>query len=107
MAKKVSIFLVTLMVLTLFAAVAIAAVNGAICDECNNGEVRLLRTAGPYTGDSYNVRCSHGYANAYDTVTERYCIYYYGCNNCSYSFSVEGVVGTSVACHGGGMGQLD
>ena len=97
MAKKVSIFLVALMVLTLFTAVAIAAVNGAICDECNNGEVCLLRTVGPRYRH-YTQACSHGHAGVRDSVTEEYYIYYYGCNNCDYSFNVESTTDTIVTC---------
>ena len=40
MTKKISIFLAALMVLTLFTAIAMAAVNVEVCPTCNQGEMR-------------------------------------------------------------------
>ena len=87
MAKKVSIFLVALMVLTLFAAGAIAAVNVEVCPTCNQGEMRDTIVSyreqigvvecyiNPWIGDETNLD------PVYLVTTD----YYTGCNNHSCS----------------------
>ena len=77
MAKKVSIFLVALMVLTLFTAVAIAAVNVEVCPTCNQGE---MRDSTGYSSFSYEVACPKNPLMR-DTITRTYICYYSGCNN--------------------------
>ncbi|MDO4374792.1 MAG: hypothetical protein Q4D09_05605 [Clostridia bacterium] len=78
MAKKISIFLAALMVLTLFTAVAIAAVNGASCPECG-GDVSVSYSS-PY-GYTFvgTVPCSN-----HDNKVDRKYRYYIDCyENCS------------------------
>ena len=75
MKRVTTLLIAALVVIALFAT--IAAARGDFCTECNNGEVRLLRTAGPFSRT------------------------YSGCNNCSYAFDYESIESTSVSCpHG-------
>ena len=73
MAKKVSIFLVALMVLTLFTAVAIAAVNVECCPECG-GDVSVSYSS-PY-GDSSAGSTPCKYVK---TETDERRVYYIDC----------------------------
>ena len=77
MAKKASIFLVTLMVLTLFTTVAIAAVNVEVCPTCNQGE---MRDSTGHSFSSYEVACPKNPLMR-DTIARTYICYYSGCNN--------------------------
>lgn len=98
MKRVTTLLIAALVVIALFAT--IAAARGDFCTECNNGEVRLLRTAGPFSR-TYSEPCHYGAIGKFDTVTERYRVYYYGCNNCSYAFDYESIESTSVNCpHG-------
>lgn len=47
MKRVTTLLIAALVVIALFAT--IAAARGDFCTECNNGEVRLLRTAGPFS----------------------------------------------------------
>ena len=76
MTKKISIFLAALMVLTLFTAVAIAAVN-EVCPTCNQGE---MRDSTGHSFSSYEVACPKNPLMR-DTITRTYICYYSGCNN--------------------------
>ena len=78
MTKKISIFLAALMVLTLFTAIAMAAVNVEVCPVCDQGEIRSWSEL--YTTQPQDVVCPHGY-DCIDSATETYRIYYTGCNN--------------------------
>ena len=78
MTKKISIFLAALMVLTLFTAVAIAAVNVSSCPECG-GDVSVSYSS-PY-GYTFvgTVPCSN-----HDNKVDRKYRYYIDCyENCS------------------------
>lgn len=98
MAKKVSIFLVALMVLTLFTAVAMAAVNVELCSQCDTGEIRdstVRRRVKVGT-----VECSTC-SDQYDTVYVIRLYHYTGCNNRSCSACIfDGVedLYTEVEC---------
>ena len=97
MKRVTTLLIAALVVIALFAT--IAAARGDFCTECN-GEVRLLRTAGPFSR-TYSEPCHYGAIGEFDTVTERYRVYYYGCNNCSYAFDYESIENTHVRCpHG-------
>lgn len=95
MKRVTTLLIAALVVIALFAT--IAAARGDFCTECNNGEVRLLRTDGPRYRH-YTQACRHGHAGIRDSVKEEYYIYYYGCNNCDYSFTVESTTDTIVTC---------
>ncbi|MDO4375277.1 MAG: hypothetical protein Q4D09_08120 [Clostridia bacterium] len=85
MAKKISIFLAALMVLTLFTAIAMAAVNVEVCPTCNQGEMRdstVRRRVKVGT-----VECSTC-SDQYDTVYVVRLYHYTGCNNLSCSACV-------------------
>lgn len=98
MKRVTTLLIAALVVIALFAT--IAAARGDFCTECNNGEVRLLRTAGPFSR-TYSEPCHYGAIGEFDAVTERYRVYYYGCNNCSYAFDYESIENTHVRCpHG-------
>ena len=87
MTKKISIILAALMVLTLFTAVAIAAVNVEVCPTCNQGEMRDTIVSyreqigviecyiNPWVGNETNLD------PVYLVTTD----YYTGCNNRSCS----------------------
>ena len=77
MTKKISIFLAALMVLTLFTAVAIAAVNVEVCPTCNQGE---MRDSTGHSFSSYEVACPKNTLMR-ATITRTYICYYSGCNN--------------------------
>ena len=68
MTKKISIFLAALMVLTLFTAVAIAAVNVEVCPTCNQGE---MRDSTGHSFSSYEVACPKNPLMR-DTITRTY-----------------------------------
>ena len=77
MTKKISIFLAALMVLTLFTAVAITAVNVEVCPTCNQGE---MRDSTGHSFSSYEVACPKNPLMR-DTITRTYICYFSGCNN--------------------------
>ena len=95
MKRVTTLLIAALVVIALFAT--IAAARGDFCTECNNGEVRLLRTDGPRYR-YYTKACMHGHVGVRDSVKEEYYIYYYGCNNCDYSFTVESTTNITVTC---------
>ncbi len=96
MAKKVSIFLVALMVLTLFTAVAIAAVNGAICPECDQGEVRYWVTTDTVVS---NPSCSHGLLGT-DQVEIEYMYEHERCSFCGVGTTTRSIRSRTVTCMG-------
>lgn len=92
MAKKISIFLTALMVLTLFTAVAIAAVNGAICDNCGNGEMRYWYTTYTVSGKA---SCSHG-LSGFDSVEREYRESHTQCTYCGDGETSTTLIGTTI-----------
>ena len=77
MKKHLSLILSAIMVLSLFAAVAIAAVNVEVCPTCNQGE---MRDSTGHSFSSYEVACPKNPLMR-DTITRTYICYYSGCNN--------------------------
>lgn len=85
MKKYLSLALSAIMVLSLFAAIAMAAVNVEVCPTCNQGEMRdstVRRIVKVGT-----VECSTC-SDQYDTVYVVRLYHYTGCNNLSCSACV-------------------
>lgn len=85
MKKQLSLALSAIMVISLFAAIAIAAVNVEVCPTCNQGEMRdstVRRRVKVGT-----VECSTC-SDQYDTVYVVRLYHYTGCNNLSCSACV-------------------
>ena len=100
MKKHLPLILSAIMVLSLFAAVAMAAVNVEVCPTCNQGEMRDS-TGSPYTKDAGRVKCSKGGGNS-DTKYEIRINHYTGCNNSACSERVLDwieVVDSYVVCN--------
>ena len=100
MKKHLSLILSAIMVLSLFAAIAMAAVNVEVCPTCNQGEMRDS-TGSPYTKYAGRVKCSNGGGNS-DTKYEIRINHYTGCNNSACSERVLDwieVVDSYVVCN--------
>ncbi len=95
MKKHLSLILSAIMVLSLFAAIAIAAVNAPTCPDCGIGEeIDNVTTEYVYRTTS----CSHGYAGATHSIELEYDVHHYSCTNCSMTSEYWELVSSTETC---------
>lgn len=97
MKKHLPLILSAIMVLSLslFTAVAIAAVNAPTCPDCGIGEeIDNVTTEYVYRTTS----CSHGYAGATHSIELEYDVHHYSCTNCSMTSEYWELVSSTETC---------
>ena len=98
MKKYLSLILSAIMVLSLFAAIAMAAVNVEICPQCDQGEIRYWVTTFEIT--SYDP-CIHGMGGD-DIIGEHYITEHTKCNYCGNGTDETSLHYTERSCLYGG-----
>ncbi len=96
MKKHLSLILSAIMVLSLFTAVAIAAVNVEICPQCDQGEVRYWVTTDTVVSTP---SCSHGLLGT-DKVEIEYMYEHERCSFCGAGTTTRSIRSRTVTCMG-------